>query len=84
MDNNEKRDCPCNNNDMDNRQENDRCMQNEMLMKIKELDFAVVDLGLYLDTHPEDQKASDQQAEAQNHHIGSPAKVHGSAGVRRD
>ena len=26
-------------------------------MEIKNLSFAVVDLGLYLDTHPEDQRA---------------------------
>lgn len=29
----------------------------EMIMKIKELDFAIIELGLYLDTHPEDSKA---------------------------
>jgi len=29
----------------------------ELIQKIKELDFAVIDVGLYLDTHPEDQKA---------------------------
>ena len=29
----------------------------EMIMKIKELDFAVIELALYLDTHPEDKKA---------------------------
>ena len=29
----------------------------EMMMKIRELDFAIIELGLYLDTHPDDQKA---------------------------
>ena len=56
MENEEKRDCPCNDN-VDNRPENDRCMQKEMLMKIRELDFAVIELGLYLNTHPDDQRA---------------------------
>ena len=32
-------------------------MKNEMLEQIKGLDFAIVELGLYLDTHPEDQRA---------------------------
>lgn len=29
----------------------------EMLDQIKSLDFAIIELGLYLDTHPEDQRA---------------------------
>ena len=29
----------------------------EMIGRIKELNFAVVDISLYLDTHPEDQRA---------------------------
>ena len=29
----------------------------EMMMRIRELDFAIIELALYLDTHPEDQKA---------------------------
>ena len=33
------------------------CKREEMAMKIKELDFALVELGLYLDTHPDDRKA---------------------------
>lgn len=33
------------------------CKREEMMMKIRELDFAVVELALYLDTHPEDRKA---------------------------
>ena len=56
MNNEEKRDCPCND-DKNKRPENDRCMQKEMLMKIRELDFAIIELGLYLNTHPEDQRA---------------------------
>lgn len=33
------------------------CEREKMIMKIKELDFAIIELALYLDTHPEDQKA---------------------------
>lgn len=33
------------------------CKREEMAMKIRELDFALVELGLYLDTHPDDRKA---------------------------
>ena len=29
----------------------------EMISKIKSLEFAIIELGLYLDTHPEDQRA---------------------------
>lgn len=29
----------------------------EMIMKIKEYDFAIIELALYLDTHPDDSKA---------------------------
>ena len=32
-------------------------LQSSMLMEIKSLNFAVVELALYLDTHPDDQKA---------------------------
>ena len=31
--------------------------QNEMLCKIKEYQFSIIELALYLDTHPEDEKA---------------------------
>lgn len=33
------------------------CEREEMMMKIRELDFAIIELGLYLDTHPEDRRA---------------------------
>lgn len=33
------------------------CKREEMIMKIKELDFAIIELALYLDTHPDDNKA---------------------------
>ncbi|MBO5413971.1 MAG: spore coat protein CotJB [Clostridia bacterium] len=33
------------------------CEREQMLMQIRELNFAVIELGLYLNTHPEDQKA---------------------------
>ena len=29
----------------------------EMIEQIKSLDFAIIELGLYLDTHPDDQRA---------------------------
>lgn len=32
-------------------------VREKMIMKIRELDFAIVELGLYLDTQPEDQRA---------------------------
>ena len=44
----ERSSCMCNNNDN---------IREEMITKIKELNFAVIELGLYLDTHPEDEKA---------------------------
>ena len=31
--------------------------KSEMTQKIREYNFSIVELGLYLDTHPEDQKA---------------------------
>ena len=31
--------------------------QKEMLSKIKEYQFSIIELGLYLDTHPEDERA---------------------------
>ena len=31
--------------------------KDEMLMKIRELNFAIIELDLYLDTHPEDRRA---------------------------
>ena len=33
------------------------CKREEMMMQIRELDFAIIELGLYLDTHPEDRRA---------------------------
>ena len=56
MEDDKKGNCPCSEN-MNNRPESNNCERRKMLMKIKELSFAVVDLGLYLDTHPEDNKA---------------------------
>ena len=41
--------------------DNDCDMKNmtrrEMMMKIRELDFSIIELGLYLDTNPTDEKA---------------------------
>lgn len=56
MENEEKRDCPCNEN-MNGMPDRNGCERQEMLIKIRELDFAVTDLGLYLNTHPEDNRA---------------------------
>lgn len=33
------------------------CKREEMIMKVRELDFAVEELALYLNTHPDDRKA---------------------------
>ena len=33
------------------------CKREEMMMKIRELDFAIEDLALYLNTHPDDKRA---------------------------
>ena len=53
-------DCKENNNMEETRREND-CRRDirrqEMIDQIKALDFAIIELGLYLDTHPEDKKA---------------------------
>lgn len=35
----------------------DKMTREEMIMKIREYNFAIIELGLYLDTHPEDEKA---------------------------
>ncbi len=58
----ENRNCPCeNNNNVDNVvNENNRCNDNtrsEMMQKIKSYNFAIIELALYLDTHPDDEKA---------------------------
>lgn len=60
MEDNEKRDCACGENNMvmgEKKDDRNDCEMEQMLMKIKELNFAVIELGLYLDTHPEDQRA---------------------------
>lgn len=53
--------CNCNNDNTDNMANNSCACRNkersEMLKQIKCLNFAIIDLGLYLDTHPEDTKA---------------------------
>ena len=53
--------CNCNNDNTDNMANNGCACRNkeraEMLNQIKCLNFAIIDLGLYLDTHPEDTKA---------------------------
>ena len=46
-DNCQRDNCSCNNDNM----------REQMLMKIKELNFAIIELGLYLDTNPDDQRA---------------------------
>ncbi len=35
---------------------NDRARE-DMIMRIKEYNFSIIELGLYLDTHPDDEKA---------------------------
>ena len=36
---------------------NDNMTRDEMIQKIKELKFGIIELALYLDTHPDDEKA---------------------------
>ena len=43
----ERNSCMCNNDNI----------REEMITKIKELNFAVIEVALYLDTHPDDEKA---------------------------
>ena len=53
----ENRNCGCNDN-MDNKE--NMCQnqtRREMIHQIKCYNFAVIELGLYLDTHPDDAKA---------------------------
>ena len=61
------RNCYCNNNNSMNNFNNNQMsecdceefneIREEMLQNIKCLNFAITELGLYLDTHPEDEKA---------------------------
>ena len=57
----ENRKCPCEHNNVDNNvNENNNCNDNtrsEMMQKIKSYNFAIIELALYLDTHPDDEKA---------------------------
>lgn len=52
--------CGCNNitpYDLGNDCECNDIKRREMMDKIRGLNFAIIELGLYLDTHPEDEKA---------------------------
>ena len=56
----ENRNCPCiENKPAEN--DNDKCdrdnKREKMLREIKALNFSVIELALYLDTHPDDQRA---------------------------
>ena len=64
----ENRNCGCgydsdeinmvsNNDECDKERTVDCCQRREMMNQIRSYDFAIVELALYLDTHPEDQKA---------------------------
>ena len=62
----ENRNCGCGNNDTNNvlgeMQVNENNMgdcetRREMINKIRSLEFAITELALYLDTHPDDEKA---------------------------
>ena len=64
---NEDRNCNCNDNNMventmsvnmiDDNRRVDCDTRREMINQIRSLEFAITELALYLDTHPEDQKA---------------------------
>ena len=45
------------NNSSGSNTENPDCSRADMLNTIKSLDFAVIELGLYLNTHPDDERA---------------------------
>lgn len=66
----ENRNCPCENNNSENNMNCSEEMNNsnqertincterrEMMQQIREYEFAINELALYLDTHPEDEKA---------------------------
>lgn len=58
-DNIENRNCgyECKDNDNIDNCECKNNIREEMMMKIKSYSFSIVELGLYLDTHPDDEKA---------------------------
>lgn len=47
-------DCACNKQACCNERQETR---EKMMLEIRSLDFAIIELGLYLDTHPDDEKA---------------------------
>ena len=48
--------CPCeNDNDMDCKCRNE--LREEMMMSLRAYKFSIIELALYLDTHPDDEKA---------------------------
>ena len=54
----DNKDCKCE--EVKSEENRNECKDNkreEMIEQIKALNFAVIELGLYLDTHPEDQRA---------------------------
>lgn len=62
-DNMENRNCNCNscgcscedNNEMDCKCRNE--LREEMMMQLRSYEFSIIELALYLDTHPDDEKA---------------------------
>ena len=55
---NENRDCTCTCScSCENNQINNDDVRHTMINEIRSLDFAINELALYLDTHPDDQKA---------------------------
>lgn len=51
----DSKECKCKENRNNNCERDMR--RQEMIDQIKSLDFAIIELGLYLDTHPDDQRA---------------------------
>lgn len=51
----DSKECNCEENRNNNCQRDMR--RQEMIDQIKSLDFTIIELGLYLDTHPDDQRA---------------------------
>jgi spore coat protein JB len=53
----ENRNCECDNDENIQTNSCDDSVRNEMMEKIKSYNFGIIELALYLDTHPDDEKA---------------------------
>ena len=51
------RNCPCQNEQDMQKCNCDNDLRREMMMQLRSYNFSIIELGLYLDTHPDDEKA---------------------------